>query len=83
MPIYEYQCQQCGHRLEILQKMTEAPLTQCPKCDKSALEKLVSPAGFALKGSGWYETDFKNKPKNVEGSGTSSSAKTEGGSTVT
>lgn len=63
MPIYEYQCQKCGHRLEALQKMSESPLVDCPECGKSELQKLVSAAGFQLKGTGWYATDFKNKGK--------------------
>jgi len=60
MPIYEYRCASCGHKLETLQKFTEAPLSDCPVCGKSSLSKLVSVAGFQLKGSGWYATDFKN-----------------------
>ena len=60
MPIYEYRCTACGHKLEALQKFTEAPLSDCPVCGKSSLSKLVSVAGFQLKGSGWYATDFKN-----------------------
>jgi len=60
MPIYEYRCGACGHKLEALQKFTEAPLSDCPACGKSSLSKLVSAAGFQLKGSGWYATDFKN-----------------------
>jgi putative FmdB family regulatory protein len=60
MPIYEYRCAACGHKLEALQKFTEAPLSDCPVCGKEALAKLVSLAGFQLKGSGWYATDFKN-----------------------
>lgn len=63
MPIYEYQCEQCGHTLESFEKMTDAPLTDCPVCGKPALEKLISAAGFQLKGTGWYATDFKNKGK--------------------
>ncbi len=63
MPIYEYQCEACGHQLEVLQKMSESPLIDCPQCTKSALRKLVSAARFRLKGTGWYETDFKNKDK--------------------
>lgn len=59
MPIYEYQCRECSHRLEKLQKMSDAPLTCCPACGKEALTKLVSAAAFRLKGGGWYETDFK------------------------
>ena len=60
MPIYEYQCQSCGHKMEAIQKISDAPLTDCPACQKPDLKKLVSAAGFRLKGSGWYETDFKN-----------------------
>jgi putative FmdB family regulatory protein len=63
MPIYEYQCQSCGHQLEVLQKMNSDPLRECPKCGTLSLEKQISQSGFALKGSGWYETDFKSKPK--------------------
>src|SRR3569832_2075273 len=54
MPIYEYRCEACGHALEALQKMSEAPLTDCPECGAPALKKQVSAAGFQLKGSGWY-----------------------------
>jgi putative FmdB family regulatory protein len=61
MPIYEYRCGACGHHLEALQKMTDAPLRKCPECGKSQLKRLVSASQFRLKGSGWYETDFKNK----------------------
>jgi putative FmdB family regulatory protein len=63
MPIYEYECQQCGHRHEALQKISEDPLTECPSCNENALKKLVSAAGFRLSGNGWYETDFKSKNK--------------------
>jgi putative FmdB family regulatory protein len=61
MPIYEYRCSACGHHLEALQKMSESPLRKCPECGKSQLKRLVSASQFRLKGSGWYETDFKNK----------------------
>ena len=61
MPIYEYRCSACGHHLEALQKMAEASLRKCPECGKSQLKRLVSASQFRLKGSGWYETDFKNK----------------------
>ena len=60
MPIYEYRCSACGHELEALQKLSEAPLTDCPECHKATLTKLMSAAGFQLKGSGWYATDFKS-----------------------
>ncbi len=59
MPIYEYRCASCGHEFEAMQKFSEAVLTECPSCGKAALQKLVSAAGFQLKGSGWYATDFK------------------------
>jgi len=59
MPIYEYRCTACQHKLEALQKFSDAPLVTCPQCAKDTLTKLVSAAGFQLKGSGWYQTDFK------------------------
>lgn len=59
MPFYEYQCSACGAEVEVLQKITDAPLKKCPKCGKSRLAKLVSAPVFRLKGGGWYETDFK------------------------
>ena len=74
MPIYEYCCDSCGHSLEKLQKISDAPLTGCPECKKHALKKKVSAAGFQLKGSGWYETDFKNKGKKEPDTGASSSS---------
>ena len=63
MPIYEYQCKNCGHQLEALQSMSEAPLTDCPSCGKPDLAKLVSAAGLQFKGSGWYLTDYSDKGK--------------------
>jgi putative FmdB family regulatory protein len=63
MPIYEYECQACGHRLETIQKFSDAPLTECPACHQNELRKLISAAAFQLKGSGWYVTDFKNSGK--------------------
>jgi putative FmdB family regulatory protein len=59
MPIYEYECEACGHTLDALQKMSEAPLKDCPACGKPALRKRISAPRFRLKGAGWYETDFK------------------------
>lgn len=59
MPFYEYECSSCGHHAEVLQKITDAPLRKCPACGRNALRKLVSAPVFRLKGSGWYETDFK------------------------
>lgn len=63
MPIYEYKCKKCYHGFEQLQKITDKPLHICPKCKKKHLVKLISNTSFQLKGSGWYVTDFKNKPK--------------------
>jgi putative FmdB family regulatory protein len=60
MPIYEYRCRSCGFEKEYLQKLSDAPITDCPSCGKAEMGKLVSAAGFQLKGSGWYVTDFKN-----------------------
>ncbi|TMH57402.1 MAG: zinc ribbon domain-containing protein [Betaproteobacteria bacterium] len=60
MPIYEYRCSDCGHELEALQKLSDPLLLACPACGKPALSKLVTAAGFQLKGSGWYATDFKS-----------------------
>ena len=61
MPIYEYKCENCDHQLEILQKISDAPATTCPACGHDSLRKMVSAAAFKLKGTGWYETDFKDK----------------------
>jgi len=70
MPFYEYRCEACGHELEAMQKMSDAPLTECPACGKPALVKQISAAGFRLKGGGWYETDFKSgSKKNIADSG--------------
>lgn len=60
MPIYEYRCEACGHDLEVIQRFSDAQLTTCPACGKETLKKQLSAAGFQLKGSGWYATDFKN-----------------------
>lgn len=74
MPIYEYRCESCGHELEALQKMSDPVLTECPECKQERLKKVISAAGFRLKGGGWYETDFKGgKKKNVHDSDDSSS----------
>jgi len=85
MPIYEYRCSACGHKLEALQKISDAPLVGCPACGKDTLAKLVSAAGFQLKGSGWYATDFKGSGRKPEaktaegknGEGASSESKSE------
>ncbi len=60
MPIYEYQCESCGSKKEHLQKLSDAPIAVCPICGSNIYTKLISAAGFQLKGSGWYATDFKN-----------------------
>ena len=75
MPIYEYQCQACGHAHEALQKLSDQPLKDCPQCEEPSLQKKISAAGFRLKGSGWYETDFKaGTKKNVANEGASAPA---------
>ncbi|MDY6829572.1 MAG: zinc ribbon domain-containing protein [Pseudomonadota bacterium] len=76
MPIYEYRCESCGHELEALQKISDEPLTQCPACSRATLARLISAPRFRLKGSGWYETDFKKggSKKNIAGDGESSSS---------
>ena len=65
MPIYEYRCDACGFQKDFLMKMSDAPLTTCPECSKQTFSKMLTAAGFQLKGSGWYATDFKGgtKPK--------------------
>ena len=79
MPIYEYKCSACRHELEAIQKFADALLVTCPACGKEALTKLVSAAGFQLKGSGWYQTDFKGN--GAKPAAKADSAKTEAGST--
>ena len=64
MPFYEYECPNCGYRDEVLQKITDKPLKKCPSCGKKGLKKLMSAPVFRLKGSGWYETDFKSDKEN-------------------
>jgi putative FmdB family regulatory protein len=78
MPIYEYRCTDCGHGLEAMQKMSEPALTDCPSCGKPALKKLISAAGFQLKGSGWYATDFKGGSKKSDSSDSGESKKPHG-----
>lgn len=85
MPIYEYQCDDCGHQLEAMQKISEPKLTDCDACGKPTLRRKISAAGFRLKGGGWYETDFKSGgKKNLAGDsgGTSSSGGDSGGSST-
>jgi putative FmdB family regulatory protein len=81
MPIYEYQCGKCEHVLEALQKMSEEPLRFCPECGADALKRLLSAPRFRLKGSGWYETDFKkdtDRRRNLAGEGSTSSTTASG-----
>jgi putative FmdB family regulatory protein len=76
MPIYEYECRECGHVFDALQKMSDDPLSDCPDCGKPELRKLLSAPNFRLKGGGWYETDFKDKNKrNLADGGDSEKAK--------
>jgi putative FmdB family regulatory protein len=84
MPIYEYVCSHCKHKLEALQKITEAALTTCPACHAESLVKQVSAAGFQLKGSGWYATDFRSsgqKPPAGADAAKPADAKTESAKT--
>jgi putative FmdB family regulatory protein len=81
MPIYEYQCASCGHELEKLQRMSDAPLKDCPDCGQPELKRLISAAGFRLKGGGWYETDFKKgSQRNLHDSGGKADQKADQGS---
>lgn len=81
MPIYEYQCQACGHVLEALQKLSDDPLKECPECSKPELRKMISAAGFRLKGGGWYETDFKSgSKKNIADKPSAATPKPDSGS---
>ena len=81
MPIYEYACQSCGFEKDVLQKMSDAPLTICPECSKETFSKQISAPGFRLSGSGWYETDFKTgKKKNLTGGDEKSSNSPKSGS---
>ncbi len=81
MPIYEYECKACGHRLEKLQKVSAAPLSECPTCQTDALSRLISAAGFRLAGGGWYETDFKSggTKRNLAGDANSKASAGAGG----
>ena len=70
MPIYTYDCSSCGHQEDVLQKISDAPLSTCPQCGKSTFSKQLSAPGFQLKGNGWYATDFKNAEKPSPACGT-------------
>lgn len=77
MPIYEYECSNCHHQFDAIQKISDEPLKECPECHKETAVKLVSAAGFQLKGTGWYVTDFKNKNANSAPSKATEPAKKE------
>ena len=78
MPIYDYKCSNCGHELEVIQKINDDPKTLCPKCNTKSLSKLISAPSFRLKGSGWYETDFKTgKKKNISSNESSKDEKSK------
>jgi putative FmdB family regulatory protein len=77
MPIYEYRCAVCGHQDEHLQKISDAPLTVCPACGKPEYRKQLSAAGFQLKGTGWYATDFKGGTKKAAAAKTESKPETK------
>ena len=77
MPIYAYRCAACGHEEDHLQKVSEAPLTKCPACGKKKYQKQLTAAGFQLKGSGWYASDFKGGKKPAEKTETKADEKTE------
>lgn len=79
MPIYEYKCTHCNHSFEMIQKVSETPTTQCEACHENTAVRLVSAPGFQLKGTGWYETDFKNKstPVSTEKTAVNKESKSE------
>ena len=74
MPIYAYKCESCGHSKDVLQKMSDVQLTVCPECNATAFKKQLTAAGFQLKGSGWYVTDFRGGAGAAAGQGTESGA---------
>ena len=79
MPIYEYECDECGHHLEALQKISDSPITECEECHSNKLKKLISHSTFHLKGTGWYVTDYASKSGSThkEGAGKGASGNTE------
>jgi putative FmdB family regulatory protein len=90
MPIYAYKCESCGHAKDVLQKMSDDPLTKCPSCGAPTFNKQLTAAGFQLKGSGWYATDFKGGTSGTSapavagagaGAGAASTSSDAGGST--
>jgi putative FmdB family regulatory protein len=78
MPIYAYKCSSCGHAKDVLQKISDAPLTVCPECGASTFSKQVTAAGFQLKGSGWYVTDFRNNGSGSNAAGGKTEGKADG-----
>jgi len=81
MPLYEYQCEACGHRFEVIQKFSDAPVETCPKC-RGAVRKLIAAPAFQLKGTGWYVTDFAKKGTPAAPAEKSGDAATETGGTA-
>lgn len=82
MPFYEYRCDACGHEFEALQKVSDEALIHCPACEAASLRKLISAAGFRLKGQGWYETDFKSGSKRNLADGAAKQDSTESAKTA-
>ena len=80
MPIYAYKCESCGHAKDVLQKISDAPLTECPACGKATFSKQLTAAGFQLKGSGWYATDFRGGTSGAGGTSAPATANTESAS---
>ena len=78
MPIYAYKCNACGHEQDVLQKMSDPVLTVCPECEQSTFAKQVTAAGFQLKGSGWYVTDFRNNGSSSKSGGSAGSSSDSG-----
>lgn len=83
MPIYAYRCAECGHARDVLQKISDPVLTDCPACGAARFEKQLTAAGFQLKGSGWYVTDFRNNNGQAGSGSAGAGTKTEGGTTTT
>ena len=77
MPIYAYKCESCGHAKDVLQKISDAPLTECPACGQSTFSKQLTAAGFQLKGSGWYATDFRGSTSGAGGTSAPATAAAE------
>ncbi|TNF58843.1 MAG: zinc ribbon domain-containing protein [Burkholderiales bacterium] len=77
MPIYAYKCTSCGHAKDVLQKMSDAPLTTCPACGQESFQKQLTAAGFQLKGSGWYVTDFRGDGKPAPAKGADATPATD------